>query len=91
MLEPPPLSGYTFSMKTAVSIPDDVFEAAQKLALRTKRTRSRIFSDALKEYVARHAPDRVTEAMDRVCAEIGAEPDRFVAAASRRVLKRSDW
>lgn len=78
-------------MKTAVSIPDDVFEAAQRLALRTKKSRSRIFSDALKEYVARHAPDQVTEAMDRVCAELGAEEHRFVAAASRRILKRIEW
>ena len=38
--------GYTLSMKTAVSIPDDVFEGAERLALRTKRSRSRIFSDA---------------------------------------------
>ena len=78
-------------MKTAVSIPDDVFEAAQRLAQRTRKSRSRIFSEALKEYVARHAPDQVTEAMDRVCAELGVQEDRFVASASRRVLKRSEW
>ncbi len=42
-------------------------------------------------YVARHAPDQVTEAMDRVCAELGVQEDRFVASASRRVLKRSEW
>ncbi len=83
--------GYTDSMKTAVSIPDDLFAAAQKLAQRTRRSRSRVFSDALKEYVARHAPDDVTDAMDRVCAEIGGEPDRFVAAASHRALKRIEW
>ena len=78
-------------MKTAVSIPDDVFDAAQRLALRTRKSRSRVFTDALKEYVARHAPDHVTETMDRVCAELGVQEDRFVAAASRRILKRSDW
>jgi len=78
-------------MKTAISIPDDLFEAAQRLAQRTGKSRSRLFSDALKDYVARHAPDEVTEAMDRVCAELGAEQDRFVAAASRRTLKRSEW
>lgn len=78
-------------MKTAVSIPDDVFEAAQRLAQRTRKSRSRIFSEALKEYVARHAPDQVTEAMDRVCAEFGVQEDRFVAGASRRILKRSEW
>ncbi|MEK6243212.1 MAG: ribbon-helix-helix protein, CopG family [Pseudomonadota bacterium] len=78
-------------MKTAVSVPDDVFEAAQKLARRTKRSRSRIFSDALKEYVARHAPEEVTDAMDRVCAELGEREDAFLASAARRVLTRSEW
>src|SRR5436190_1081962 len=34
-------------MKTAVSIPDDVFHEAERLARRTKRSRSRLFSDAL--------------------------------------------
>jgi hypothetical protein len=33
----------------------------------------------------------VTEAMDRALTEIGEPTDRLVWAASRRVLKRSDW
>jgi predicted transcriptional regulator len=78
-------------MKTAVSIPDDVFEEAEQLARRTKRSRSEVYSRALAEYVARHAPDRVTEAMDRALAEIGEPADRFVRAASRRILTHSDW
>lgn len=86
-----PPTGYTMGMKTAVSVPDELFKAAQKLAQRTRKSRSRVFSDALREYVARHAPDEVTEAMDRVCAELGGEQDRFVAGAARRVLKRSEW
>jgi len=78
-------------MKTAVSIPDEVFEEAERLARRMKRSRSEVYSRALAEYVARHAPDRVTEAMDRALDEIGRQPDRFARAASRRVLRRNDW
>jgi metal-responsive CopG/Arc/MetJ family transcriptional regulator len=78
-------------MKTAVSIPDDVFEGAERLARRTKKSRSRLFSDAVKEYVARHSPEEVTDAMDRVCAELGQPADKFVSSAARRVLKRSEW
>lgn len=78
-------------MKTAVSIPDQVFEEAERLARRSKKSRSQLFSDALKEYLARHAPEMVTEAMDRVCAELGAETDEFVSAAARRVLERNEW
>jgi hypothetical protein len=78
-------------MKTAVSIPDGVFAKAERLARRMKRSRSELYTRALDEYVARHAPDRITEAMDKVCAELGAERDPFVSAAARRVLERSEW
>jgi Ribbon-helix-helix protein, copG family len=84
-------SGYTRGMKTAVSIPDDVFEKAERLARRMKKSRSELFSRALTEYVARHAPDHVTEAMNKVCAEIGIEPEPFGSAAARRTLERVEW
>ena len=64
--------GYTMGMKTAVSIPDDIFKGAERLARKTKRSRSRLFSDALKEYLARHTPDSVTEAMDRARYSLSA-------------------
>jgi predicted transcriptional regulator len=78
-------------MKTAVSIPDEVFEEAERLARRMKRPRSEVYSRALAEYVARHAPDRVTEAMNRTLTEINERADDFSRTASRRVLERSDW
>jgi metal-responsive CopG/Arc/MetJ family transcriptional regulator len=42
-------------LKTVVSIPDDAFAGAERLAKRTKKSRSQLFSDAVREYVARHA------------------------------------
>jgi len=78
-------------MKTAVSIPDEIFERAERLARRTNRSRSRLYGEALKEYVERHSPDEITEAMNRVCAQIPEANDPFVAAASARAVKRSEW
>ena len=78
-------------MKTAVSIPDDIFRGAERLARRTKKSRSRLFSDALREYLARHAADELTEAMDRVCRQLGETKDSFVASSARRVLERTEW
>jgi antitoxin MazE6 len=78
-------------MKTAISVPDAIFEQAERLARRTKRSRSELYSKALADYLARHDPDRVTETMNRALAEAGADVDPFVAAASRRALKRIDW
>ena len=87
---------YTKGMKTAVSIPDDVFEGAERLAQRTNKSRSQLFSDALREYVARHSEDEVTDAMNRVCAEVGDTgvgdaKDKFVTAAAQRILRRVEW
>ena len=78
-------------MKTAVSIPDDVFEAADRLARRAKKSRSGLYSDAVKEYVFRHAPEEVTEAMNRTCDDLDTSSDPFVTAAARRILGRSEW
>lgn len=78
-------------MKTAISVPDDVFEDAERLARRTKKSRSQLFSEALREYVARHAPEEVTETMNRVCEDLGDVSDEFVSVSARRVLERSEW
>jgi metal-responsive CopG/Arc/MetJ family transcriptional regulator len=78
-------------MKTAVSIPDEVFAKVEKLARRAGRSRSEVFSAALAEYVARHTPDDVTEAMNRVCADVGEYEDKFVNAAGRHVLENTEW
>jgi len=78
-------------MKTAISLPDDIFEEADSLARRLKRSRSEIYRAALREYLARHDPDAVTEAMNRVCAEVHAGPDPAISAAAHRILERSEW
>lgn len=79
-------------MKTAISIPDDIFEGAERLARRLKRSRSDLYSRALEEYIARHAPDEITERMNRVVGELGAEgEDELVFRAARRSLRRVEW
>ena len=78
-------------MKATVSVPDELFKRAERLARQSKKSRSQLFSDALREYVARHAPDGVTEAMGRVCKEVGRTTDEFVSSAARRILEKSEW
>jgi predicted transcriptional regulator len=78
-------------MKTAVSIPDEVFEQADQLARRMKTSRSALYALALSEYIARHDTDRVTELMDEVLEEAGAADATFAAAAAHRILQETDW
>jgi metal-responsive CopG/Arc/MetJ family transcriptional regulator len=63
-----------------------------RLARRSRRSRSEVYSAALREYVARHAPDEVTARLDAVVAEAG-DPgaDELAARAARRTLDASEW
>jgi len=78
-------------MKTAVSIPDDLFEQAERLAKSLKQSRSQVYSRALRDFVARHTADRVTEALNGVCDDIGESEDEFRQAANRHIWGRSEW
>ena len=83
--------GYTSGMKTAISLPKDVFEKAERLAIRARKSRSQLYCDALREYVARHSPDEVTEALNRAIDESGQPEERFVTLASAQTLERVEW
>ncbi len=79
-------------MKTAVSVPDDLFAQVDRLARRSRRSRSEVYSAALREYVARHAPDEVTAGLDAVIAEVGQPADdAFVVTAARRTMASTEW
>jgi hypothetical protein len=78
-------------MKTAVSIPDRLFQQAEALARRLGKSRSQIYREALTEYVLRRDPQSVTTALDEIVDETGGEPDRWLDEAGRRALERSEW
>ncbi len=56
----------------------------------TSSTRTYL-GDYLKEYVARHEPDTVTEQINALCDEVDTRPDPFVTEAARRILAGNDW
>lgn len=83
--------GYTPGMKTAISIPDPIFREADRYAQKVGKSRSQVYSDALRAYLQQHASDAVTDAMNRVCDQLDRQDDGFVRTASRRMLRRESW
>ena len=79
-------------MKTAVSIPDDVFARAERLARGGKVTQRGV-QRRPPRVRGRHEPDDVTEAVNRVIEDLGedAAPDGSTQEAVRQVLESSDW
>jgi metal-responsive CopG/Arc/MetJ family transcriptional regulator len=78
-------------MKTAVSIPDELFRQADELAQRLGKSRSEVYREALADYVSRREPGAVTHALNAVADELSDDGGEFASQAARRTLQRSEW
>jgi metal-responsive CopG/Arc/MetJ family transcriptional regulator len=78
-------------MKTAVSIPDELFRRADELARQLGKSRSELYREALADYVARRDPQAVTAALNALADELGGDRDGLVADAARRILEHAEW
>lgn len=78
-------------MKTAISLPDELFEAADALARELGVSRSELYATAVADYVARHTRDDLTRRIDAAYAAAG-EPglDPGFAALQARAIGRDD-
>lgn len=77
-------------MKTAVSLPDEVFTSAERLAKRLKLSRSELYSRALAEFLSRHSPDQITDSWNSVVGEVGQD-DAMPEGAARKVFEQVEW
>jgi predicted transcriptional regulator len=78
-------------MKTAVSIPDELFRRADVLAQRLGKSRSQVYREALAEYVERREPDAVTRAINESLKDIDPQMDEWFFAAQRQAVERIEW
>jgi metal-responsive CopG/Arc/MetJ family transcriptional regulator len=78
-------------MKTAVSIPDALFEEADELAEKTGMSRSQLYAVALRNYVDTQRQADITETLNRIYANEPSELDPFMARAAYLTFKRNEW
>lgn len=78
-------------MKTSVSIPDDLFQAADELARRLGSTRSGLYALALSEFVARYCADHITAQLNLVYGSEPAEIDPVLKEMQARSIARNQW
>jgi len=78
-------------MKTAVSLPDDVFEEAEALSQALGTSRSALYAAALREYLARHRPDAITAALDVIYGAVDSDLDPALHGAAAQVLEHTEW
>jgi metal-responsive CopG/Arc/MetJ family transcriptional regulator len=78
-------------MKTAISLPDDLFRSADTLAERLGVSRSQLFATALAEYLAKHQAKKVTDQLNAVYAEQPSRLDPALGRLQARSVARDSW
>ena len=78
-------------MSISASIPKALEARLARLARHLRKPRRRVLQEAVEEYIARHQPEAVTEAMNRVAGSVDTRTDQRLASAARRVLEQAEW
>jgi metal-responsive CopG/Arc/MetJ family transcriptional regulator len=78
-------------MKISISLPEALLRDAQRLARCLKKSRSDLCREAVAEYMARHEPEAMAAALNRLDALVDTRPEPFSSPAARRLLERSEW
>jgi hypothetical protein len=82
---------YTGAMKTAVSIPDKIFRAADRLAKRKGLSRSELYARAVAALVRQEDESEVTAQLNRIYSTSDSALDPALAALPGKVLDKEDW
>ena len=78
-------------MKIAVSIPDEIFEDAEYLARRQGKSRSKLYADAIAEYVGAYRTESITEKLNQVYDENNSNLDPVLESVQFNIFEAEDW
>jgi metal-responsive CopG/Arc/MetJ family transcriptional regulator len=78
-------------MKVAVSIPDPLFEEAERASQRMRIPRSQLYARALQAFVRQHSGEDITARMDAALEKIGASRDPEWESLGLEVMRREKW
>ena len=78
-------------MKTAISIPDAVFEAADRTAEELGISRSQLYATAVHEFLERHRIEDVTSKLDAVYATNPSDLDDSLKKMQNQSLAKEEW
>ena len=71
---------YTHFMKTAISIPNPIFEATEEMAHRLGMSRSEFFTTAVSDYMRTHRYYNITKTLNQVYSQTKAAVDEELAS-----------
>ncbi|MEO1133072.1 MAG: ChpI protein [Cyanobacteria bacterium J06639_1] len=78
-------------MKTAISIPDPLFEAAEQFAQQSGMSRSQLYANAIQEYLHARQQTRITEQLDALYEQEDSSLDPIWTELQTRSLSQESW
>ena len=78
-------------MKTAISIPDVIFEAAEKIARRLGVSRSQLYTTAVSDFIREHQNDGVTEKLNEIYTSEPSNLDHVSHILQYASLEKDEW
>ena len=78
-------------MKTAISIPDEIYQSADQLAKRLGMSRSELYSKAVSSFIEAHQNEAVTKALDKIYDKEPSKIDPVVNVMQLRSLPKEEW
>jgi metal-responsive CopG/Arc/MetJ family transcriptional regulator len=78
-------------MKTAVSLPDELFRSAEVAARQLQVSRSQLYAAAISEYLERRRDQGITERLNAIYARRSAKLDPAFHRAQLKSLGKGDW
>ena len=78
-------------MKTAVSLPDDLFKSAEKTARRLHVSRSQLYAKAIAQFLERRDDNAITKRLNEVYSRHSSNLDPALHRAQLKSLKHQPW
>lgn len=78
-------------MKTAISLPDGVFEEAEELAQQLGISRSELYVAALQSYLKKYRRNQILTKLNEVYSEQPSELDPVLQQMQYMSLPHEDW
>jgi metal-responsive CopG/Arc/MetJ family transcriptional regulator len=78
-------------MKTAISLPDPVFEEAESLAKQLGVSRSELYTKALKAYLQKYNHNQILNKLNEIYSEESSEPDPVLTKMQFMSLPSENW
>jgi metal-responsive CopG/Arc/MetJ family transcriptional regulator len=78
-------------MKTAISLPDNLFDRAEQVAEHLGLNRSQLYAQALSEFLDKHAPSAITAAFDTAYSDKSSALDTMLLQLQAATLDEDAW